>query len=193
MSGYRDAGEVLVDNSGGESDGGVTRRALLAGAATAVGTAVLAGVPGLALAEQSAKSAPAPAPQVPDDPTKVLGAPTSALGARSPFVHPVRTPTGDVVGSSLTPLQDLTGTITPADLHFERHHAGIPLIDPAKHTLLVHGLVDRPTMFSVDDIKRFPQVTRTCFIECAGNGELAFRAGTFGARIPASRRSTSPA
>jgi sulfane dehydrogenase subunit SoxC len=181
VPGHRDAAEVPVSNNGGEPGDGVTRRALLAGAATAVGAAVLAGVPALALGEHGAKAAAEPSPQqVPDGPIRFLGAPTSAVGARSPFVHPVRTPTGDVSGSSLTPLQDLTGTITPADLHFERHHAGIPLIDPAKHTLLVHGLVERPTMFSLDDIKRFPQITRTCFIECAGNGEIAFRAGAFG-------------
>jgi sulfane dehydrogenase subunit SoxC len=114
----------------------------------------------------------------------MLGAPTSAIGVRSPFVHVARTPSGDISGSSLTPLQDLTGTVTPADLHFERHHAGVPLIDPAKHTLLIHGLVDRPMELSVDDLKRFPQVTRICFIECSGNGELAFRANAFGVPNP---------
>ena len=29
-------------------------------------------------------------------------------------------------------------------------------------------------MFSVDDIKRFPQVTRVHFIECSGNGRAAY-------------------
>jgi hypothetical protein len=58
--------------------------------------------------------------------------------------HPARTPTGETTGNSLTPLQDLTGTITPSDLHFERHHAGIPAIDPARHQLLLHGLVNEP-------------------------------------------------
>jgi len=89
-----------------------------------------------------------------------------------------------VTGSSLTPLQDLAGTITPSDLHFERHHAGVPLIDPAKHTLLVHGLVERPMVFSMDEIKRFPQATRVHFIECSGNGELAWRGGLFGVPDP---------
>ncbi|HTE45625.1 MAG TPA: sulfite dehydrogenase [Gemmatimonadaceae bacterium] len=118
------------------------------------------------------------------DPIRLLGAPTSAVGGRAAVVQTARTPTGDVVGSSLTPLQDLSGTITPADLHFERHHAGVPAIDPAHHTLLIHGLVDRPTSFSVDDIKRFPRVTRIHFIECSGNGELAFRGGVFGTPNP---------
>jgi sulfane dehydrogenase subunit SoxC len=118
------------------------------------------------------------------DPIRLIGAPTSAVGARASAVHAARAPTGDVVGSSLTPLQDLSGTITPADLHFERHHAGVPRIDPSKHTLLMHGLVDRPTTFTVDDIKRFPQVTRVHFIECSGNGEPAWRPGMFGKPNP---------
>jgi len=109
-------------------------------------------------------------PEITDDPTKIVGPGPSSLGKRSNFEQPVRKPS-DI--SSRTPLQDMHSTITPADLHFERHHAGIPTIDPAKHELLIHGLVDKPLKFSVADIKRFPSVTRTCFIECAGN----FRTG----------------
>jgi len=60
------------------------------------------------------------------------------------------------VGSSLTPLQDLHGIITPGGLHYERHHAGVPAIDPALHRLIVHGLVERPLIFTVDDLLRFP-------------------------------------
>jgi sulfane dehydrogenase subunit SoxC len=82
---------------------------------------------------------------------------------------------GTTVGGSYTPLQDLTGTITPSDLHFERHHAGVPALDPATHRLTIHGLVDRPLTLSVDDIKRFPQEVHTHFVECAGNGRPAFR------------------
>ena len=74
------------------------------------------------------------------------------------------------MGSSLTPLHSLSGSITPSDLHFERHHAGVPTIDPATHKLVIHGLVDRPLSLSVDDIRRFPQVTRIHFVECSGNG-----------------------
>src|SRR5690606_12547168 len=113
---------------------------------------------------------------VPPDATKLQGAPTSALGARSPFEAPTRGPTGATVGSSLTPLQDLAGSITPSDLHFERHHAGIPALDPQRHTLTIHGLVERELVLTVDEIKRFPQVTRTHFIECSGNGRHAYRA-----------------
>jgi sulfane dehydrogenase subunit SoxC len=150
----------------------LSRRELLAGAAGAVGGALLAGLP---VAASAAQNPVVDVTAVPADPTKVQGAPTSAVGARSRFVAPARTPTGEVTGNSLTPLQDLTGTITPADLHFERHHAGVPLIDPARHVLTIHGLVRRPLRFSVDEIRRFPQVTRVHFIECAGNGRSAYR------------------
>src|ERR1051325_4438933 len=156
MSRRRDTVEVLVSTNAGDSDGSVTppgpvaggagggvpRRALLTGAATVVGAAVLGNVEELAGAAQGQATAATPtAPTTSvEEPARLLGAPTSAIGARSPFVHGAHTPSGDINGSSLTPLQDLTGTITPADLHFERHHTGVPLIDPARHILLVHGL-----------------------------------------------------
>lgn len=152
----------------------LSRREMLAGAAGLIGGAVIAGVPFTLDGQQPAPSTARPS--VPPDATKLQGAPTSALGARSPFVAPSRGPTGATVGSSLTPLQDLTGSITPSDLHFERHHAGIPALDPERHTLTIHGLVDRELVLTVDEIKRFPQVTRTHFIECSGNGRNAYRA-----------------
>jgi len=66
-------------------------------------------------------------------------------------------------------LQALEGAITPSGLHFERHHSGVPDIDPLHHHLVVHGLVRRPLKFALDTLSRYPLVTRTCFIECAGN------------------------
>ncbi len=142
----------------------ISRRLLLGGAATAavvlvqtsVGKMVQAAVPESLL--------------LPGDPTKVPGAGPSVSGKPSLFEHPERLPS---LTSSRTPLQDLYGTITPSALHFERHHGGIPVIDPLKYELMIHGMVDRPLVFSLADLKRFPSVTRTCFIECSGN----FRSG----------------
>ncbi len=74
--------------------------------------------------------------------------------------------------STMTPLQDLTGIITPNGLHHARCHAGVPAIDPAQHTLLVHGLVERPLVFSMDDILRFPSVSKLHFLECSGNSKF---------------------
>ena len=72
-------------------------------------------------------------------------------------------------GSSRTPLQDLYGTITPSELHYERHHSGVPDIDKAQHDLLIHGLVEQPLTFTMAALRRFPSVSRTCFLECSGN------------------------
>ncbi|NDP42001.1 MAG: sulfite dehydrogenase, partial [Aromatoleum sp.] len=77
-----------------------------------------------------------------------------------------RTPHSSV---SFTPLQNLFGIVTPSGLHFERHHAGIPEIDPHQHRLMIHGLVANARIFTMDDILRFPSVTRIHFIECAAN------------------------
>jgi len=63
----------------------------------------------------------------------------------------------------------LHGAITPSDLHFERHHAGVALVDPEDYTLLIHGLVDRPLVFSLAELQRLPSVSRICFLECSGN------------------------
>src|SRR4051794_40263627 len=117
------------------ADEPISRRTLIAGAAAAAGGALLTTLPGAAGSQQAGPPKVAPpaapvSPVVPDDPTNLPGAPTTPTGARSPFVRMSRTPTGEITGVSLTPLQDLTGTITPADLHFERHHAGVPAIDP---------------------------------------------------------------
>jgi len=72
-------------------------------------------------------------------------------------------------GASMTPLHQLQGTITPNGLHFERHHSGVPDIDPAQHALLIHGLVRRPLHFSVEALLRYPTISRICFVECSGN------------------------
>jgi sulfane dehydrogenase subunit SoxC len=155
----------------------VSRRDLLAAGAGALGGALLAGLPGVAGTQgaQGAQGAPPVRPSVPPDPTAVPGAPTSTVGGRSPFETRSRAPSGEITGNSLTPLEKLTGTVTPSDLHFERHHAGIPAIDPERHALVIHGLVDRPMRFSVEELRRYPQVSRTHFVECAGNGRSAYR------------------
>ena len=78
-------------------------------------------------------------------------------------------------GVSWTPLQDLEGIITPSGLHFERHHNGVPQIDPQQHRLLIHGMVSRALVFSVADLLRYPMQSRMCFIECGGNSNAGWR------------------
>ncbi len=132
----------------------VTRRDLLAGAAGTIGAAALTPL-GARVAAQGS------------DTTKLPGAPASALGARSPHEPLARGAVGGA--ASRTPLQDLHGIITPSDVHFERHHGGIPAVDPADYRLLIHGLVERPTVLTLGDLKRFPATSRICFLECSGN------------------------
>jgi len=102
-----------------------------------------------------------------------IGKPVSRYGERAEFektsrlVPDTKTPG---TASSRTPLADTYGIITPNSLHFERHHAGIPAIDPTHHRLMIHGLVERPLLLTVDEIKRLPSVSRIYFLECSGNG-----------------------
>jgi len=78
------------------------------------------------------------------------------------------TPT-ELASWNFTPLQYLHGTMTPNGLHFERLHAGVPDIDPAQHRLLVHGMVKRPLILTMDDLLRYPSVSCIHFLECSGN------------------------
>jgi len=91
----------------------------------------------------------------------------------------VRRGRGDQVmpgsGSAMTPLHKLHGMITPNGLVFERSHAGIPEIDPAQHRLMVHGMVKQPLIFTMDDLMRFPSVSRIHFLECSGNTSREWR------------------
>ena len=83
-----------------------------------------------------------------------------------------RAPAGD--GVSWTPLEDLEGIITPSGLHFERHHDGVPEIDPALHRLVIHGLVRQPLVFTVENLLRYPMRSQFLFIECGGNSNAGW-------------------
>lgn len=149
-----------------EEPGSISRRRWLTGAGIWLGAAAAnLIIPPLPTSAQPPSS----------DPTRVPGQAPSPYGTRSPAEKALRLagPT-----HSLTPHQALHGIITPSALHFERHHNGIPRIDPARHRLLVHGLVERPLMFSMDDLLRFPSVTRTVFVECSGNSAKEWKGPT---------------
>jgi len=102
-------------------------------------------------------------------------------GQRSHFVTSMRMshpmggrPSPDMFGKTFhvaSPLQDSVGVVTPSSLHYFATTRGafVPDIDPKQHTLLIHGLVDRPLTFNMEDLKRLPSITRLHFIECAGN------------------------
>src|SRR4051812_27146187 len=107
---------------------------------------------------------------------RVYGAGFRGYGQPSAFEQPVQRhigrPYGDLApgsGAALVPIERLEGVITPSSLHNDRSHSGTPDIDPKVHRVLLHGLVARPLMFSVDALLSYPMVSRICFIECAGN------------------------
>jgi sulfane dehydrogenase subunit SoxC len=77
-------------------------------------------------------------------------------------------------GISWTPLHRLEGIVTPNGLHFERHHNGVPQIDPDRHRLVIHGLVRNPLSFGVEDLLRYPLASRLCFVECGGNSNAGW-------------------
>ncbi len=111
----------------------------------------------------------------PADPTRVPGRATGTdggYGSRSAFEteHRVLGPVPNRLTTwTFTPLASQLGNITASGLHYERHHSGIPTIDPARHNLFVHGMMDQPKRFTLADIKRLPSVSRRHFIECSGN------------------------
>jgi len=151
-----------------------SRRRFLAGAA---GLAAGAAAPGANA--DNPKNLP---PQVADW-TRTLGEGVGVRAYGNPSKHEkhvirrtvpwlTATPESSV---SFTPLHELDGIITPNGLCFERHHAGIAEIDPADYRLIIHGLVDRPLTFTLDDLKRFPRVNRIYFLECAANGGMEWR------------------
>jgi sulfane dehydrogenase subunit SoxC len=76
---------------------------------------------------------------------------------------------------NFTPLHELDGIITPNGLCFERHHAGIAEVDPAKQRLMINGLVEKPMVFTMEDLKRFPRENRVYFLECAANSGMEWR------------------
>jgi sulfane dehydrogenase subunit SoxC len=144
--------------------GGLSRRRMLAGAAGLAGVAVTEGAAADSLA---------------DVPPRGPGAPLSAMSERSSYVHIARIPEAgpgkrnvgpnDAINSK-APLDKLVGSITPTDLHYERSHAGVPDIDPAQHRLLVHGMVKKQLVLTMDDILAMPSMSRVAFLECTGNG-----------------------
>jgi sulfane dehydrogenase subunit SoxC len=157
---------------------GVARRSLLK-AGLAAGGAVVAGAPMAVLAGGN------PANQAPNvaDWSRYLGDGVAAhpYGMPSKFEAGVIRRDVEWLTASressvnFTPIQDLDGIITPNGLCFERHHGGAPHIDPADYQLMINGLVDKPLIFTLDDLMRFPRTNRVYFCECAANSAMEWR------------------
>jgi sulfane dehydrogenase subunit SoxC len=153
-----------------------SRRHFLQASAALAGGSAIGGLSGAgALAEQASGDAGNLPPNVPEW-MKAPGDPMGSqpYGAPSPYEKAVvknisKTLPQYISAAGRTPLQDLDGIITPNGLFYERHHGGVPTIDPAQHRLMLHGMVDRPMVFTMEDIRRFPSESRIHFIECSGN------------------------
>jgi sulfane dehydrogenase subunit SoxC len=146
------------------------RRRFLKGG-VALGAALAAG------AARSAAGQPAS-----EDPSKALGGPLRPYGERSRFEQtdrekwpPSKT---DEFGSAVTPLDETLGIITPSALHYVVQRGGLPDIDPRQHRLLIHGMVDRPVILTMEEIRRLPSTSRIFFLECQGNTLTEWRAPT---------------
>src|SRR3954466_1469440 len=107
---------------------------------------------------------------------RVYGEAFNGYGQPSRFEQPVQRhiarPYGDLApgsGVALSPIERLEGIITPSGLHNNRSHSGVPEVDPAKHRLLIHGLVAKPLTFSMSALLQYPMTSRIHFLECSGN------------------------
>jgi sulfane dehydrogenase subunit SoxC len=159
------------DNDAGAAGNGLLdRRVFLKGGAAA----------GAFMAFAASEGAAAP-PGTPPGMT-MSGAPLSPYGSPAGFEREVtrtliRSQPGTTgAGASRTPLEALEGIITPSGLHFERHHNGVPTIDPAQHQLLIHGMVARPLIFTMATLSRYPMESRIHFLECSGNSGAMYGA-----------------
>jgi sulfane dehydrogenase subunit SoxC len=166
----------------------LTRRAALASSGAGLASALLGRVglsPLTARAQDATPAATATGDNLPPNVPawmRTPGAPSSPYGERAPAEDSVVrwAPSPD---ASFSPLADLHGTLTPNALWYEIHYGGIPAIDPSEHRLLVHGLVERPTLFTVDDLKRFPAVSVTHFLECSGNSYTEWTEASMGQTV----------
>lgn len=156
--------------------GGIIARRALLRAGLAAGGAAAFGVPA---------RAGNPANQAPNVPewSRVLGEGVASrpYGKPSKFeAHVVKRDVEWLTASressvNFTPIHELDGIITPNGLCFERHHAGIAEVDPADYQLMINGLVEKPLILTLDDLKRLPRVNRIYFCECAANSGMEWR------------------
>lgn len=152
------------------------RNFLLNGIKLTAGTALAATVGRVLASEQSLP------PNVPAW-TKTLGRGVVSVpyGMPSKFEQEVvrRTVpwlTADSISSiSMTPIHEMKGIITPSGLVFERYHAGVPEINPDDHRLIIHGMVDRPLILTMDELMSFPSESVIHFLECPANGGMEWR------------------
>ena len=107
-------------------------------------------------------------------------------GKPSPYEHNVVRRNSQLLASgnwyasiAMCPIQDMYGIITPNGLFFNRDHGGVAHVDPNRYRLMIHGLVEKPIVLTLDQLKRYPSVSRIHFIECPANGGPEWRGPQF--------------
>src|SRR3989454_8507097 len=172
--------ETMPSNRSKRGPEELDRRAFLRG-----GAAMAAAMTGARFVESAA------AEPLADDPWSLVpGTTVPAYGVPSRFEKNVACTLSNPQGEprtqhGRTPHHLLQGTITPNGLHFVISHAGDPDIDPDKHRLVIHGLVKRPLVFTLDALARYPMVSRVTFVECGGNSAPLFSKAPIQASVQA--------
>ena len=159
------------------------RRFLRGGAGLAGGLVAASAAPSAFATDKSVASNPAHLPPNVPPWSKYLGASVDAHPYGMPSPHEKNVVRRSVewltatreASINFTPLYALDGIITPNGVCFERHHGGAPEIPPQDHRLMVHGLVDQPLIFTLEDMMSFPPESRFYFLECAANGGMEWR------------------
>lgn len=153
----------------------------------ALSATAIAGTSLLAEGSVSAEDDPFMKEPQPDWSTKI-GAPVTKnrYGMPSPYEHNVTRRNAKLLSSgnwqasiAMCPIQDLHGIITANGLFFSRCHGGIPTINPNEWRLMIHGLVEKPLILTLDQLKRYPNVSRVHFVECPANGGPEWRGPQF--------------
>src|SRR5207302_1276286 len=161
-------------------NGLLDRRAFLRG-----GAALAAAMTGYTLARPAAA-----APLAADPWSRAPGTHVPPYGVpwryEKSVVHALSNPNGEPrTQHGRTPHHLLQGTSTPNGLHFVISHAGDADIDPEKHRLVIHGLVKRPLLFTLEALARYPMVSRMTFVECGGNSAPLFSSEPIQASVQA--------
>jgi len=170
---FRVPGSIVVPSAEEQVEAleNASRRNFLRRGSAMAGSAIAAGTAGISMSQ----AAPLPIPESNLGFGKPI--PENDYGVPSKFESNVRRRRTDVLKNrqnfsdwSMTPLQHQHGIVTPNGLIYERHHNGTPDIDPSKHKLVIHGMVKQPLEFTMDDLMRYPSVSKFYFMECSGNG-----------------------